>query len=81
MLATTLTAAEQLAAAHAPVPTALVGDKGYHSNDTLLTLAALGLRSYLAEPDRGRRCWTQAPEAQRPSMAIAVGSAAGAGSG
>jgi len=66
VLATTLTAAEQLAAAHAPVPTALVGDKGYHSNDTLLTLAALGLRSYLAEPDRGRRCWTQAPEAQRP---------------
>jgi transposase len=66
LLATTLTAAEQLAAAHATVPTALVGDKGYHSNDTLLTLAALGIRSYLAEPDRGRRCWTKAPEAQRP---------------
>ncbi len=66
LLATTLTAAEQLAAAHATVPTALVGDKGYHSNDTLLTLAVLGIRSYLAEPDRGRRCWTKAPEAQRP---------------
>ena len=66
LLATTLTAAEQLEAAHATVPTALVGDKGYHSNDTLLTLTALGLRSYLAEPDRGRRCWTKAPEAQRP---------------
>ncbi len=66
LLATTLTAAEQLEAAHATVPTALVGDKGYHSNDTLLTLAALGIRSYLAEPDRGRRCWTKAPEAQRP---------------
>jgi transposase len=66
LLATTLTAAEQLEAAHATVPTALVGDKGYHSNDTLLTLTALGIRSYLAEPDRGRRCWTKAPEAQRP---------------
>jgi transposase len=66
LLATTLTAAEQLAAAQASAPTALVGDKGYHSNDTLLALAALGIRAYLAEPDRGRRCWTQAPEAQRP---------------
>src|SRR5467141_94529 len=66
LLATTLTAAEQLEAAHATVPTALVGDKGYHSNDTLLTLTALGIRSYLAEPDRGRRCWTKTPEAQRP---------------
>jgi len=47
-------------------PTALVGDKGYHSNDTLLTLQALGLRAYLAEPDRGRRCWTKEPEAQHP---------------
>jgi transposase len=66
LLATTLTAAEQLEATHATVPTALVGDKGYHSNDTLLTLTALGIRAYLAEPDRGRRCWTKAPEAQRP---------------
>jgi len=38
----------------------------YHSNDTLLTLRALGLRSYLAEPDRGRRCWTKEPDAQQP---------------
>jgi len=66
LLATTLTAAEQLAAAQAAAPTALVGDKGYHSNDTLLTLTALGIRAYLAEPERGRRCWTKAPEAQKP---------------
>jgi transposase len=66
LLATTLTAAEQLAAVQATVPTALVGDRGYHSNDTLLTLRALGIRGYLAEPDRGRRCWTKAPEAQQP---------------
>src|SRR5262245_27897748 len=36
------------------------------SNDTLLTLQALGLRAYLVEPDRGRRCWRDAPEAQGP---------------
>jgi transposase len=63
LLATTLTAAEQLAAVQASAPTALIGDRGYHSNDTL---RALGLRSYLAEPDRGRRCWTKEPEAQQP---------------
>jgi transposase len=66
LLATTLTAAEQLATVHASAPTALIGDRGYHSNDTLLTLRALGLRAYLAEPDRGRRCWTKEPEAQQP---------------
>jgi len=66
LLATTLTAAEQLAAVQATVPTALVGDRGYHSNDTLLTLRALGIRGYLAEPDRGRRCWAKEPEAQQP---------------
>jgi transposase len=66
LLATTLTAAEQLAAVQASVPTALVGDRGYHSNDTLLTLRRLGLRTYLAEPDRGRRCWTKEPDAQQP---------------
>jgi len=66
LLATTLTAAEQLAAVQATVPTALGGDRGYHSNDTLLTLRALGLRAYLAEPDRGRRCWATEPEAQQP---------------
>jgi transposase len=66
LLATTLTAAEQLAAVQATVPTALVGDRGYHSNDTLLTLRRLGIRAYLAEPERGRRCWAQAPDAQQP---------------
>ena len=37
----------------------MVGSKkGYHANETLTDLTALGLRSYLSEPDRGRRCWT-----------------------
>ena len=66
VLATTLTAAEQLAAVQASAPTALVGDRGYHSNDTLLTLRTLGIRAYLVEPERGRRCWRETPEAQGP---------------
>jgi transposase len=66
LLATTVAAGEQLEAAQATAPQQLVGDKGYHSNETLLALAAIGIRSYLAEPDRGRRCWTKAPEAQGP---------------
>ena len=36
----------------------VVGDKGYHSNETLVDLKAVGLRTYISEPDRGRRCWT-----------------------
>ena len=30
----------------------VVADKGYHSNETMLELKALGLRSYLSETDR-----------------------------
>ena len=35
----------------------VVADKGYHSNQVLVDLAALDLRTYIAEPDRGRRRW------------------------
>ena len=35
----------------------VVGDKGYHSNQELVDLEAVGLRSYISEPDRGRRNW------------------------
>src|SRR5256712_7845982 len=42
LLATALAAGEQLEAAHAAVPTALVGDKGYHSNETLLAAGPAG---------------------------------------
>jgi hypothetical protein len=31
------------------------GDKGYHNNQTLTELDAIGVRSYIAEPNRGRR--------------------------
>jgi transposase len=34
----------------------VVGDKGYHSsNRSLVDFEAVGLRSYISEPDRGRR--------------------------
>ena len=42
----------------------VVGDNGYHSNETLADVKALGLRSYLSEPDRGRRCWKGQPTAR-----------------
>jgi transposase len=35
----------------------VVGDKGYHSDRTLVQLEEQGLRPYLSEPDRGRRKW------------------------
>ncbi len=35
----------------------VVADKGYHSNDVLTDLTALEMRSYINEPDRGRRKW------------------------
>ena len=44
----------------------IVGDKGYHSNQTLIDLDAGGIRSYVSEPDRGRRDWSKDPEALAP---------------
>jgi transposase len=38
-------------------PKELVADKGYHSNQALVDYEAIGLRSYISEPDRGRRNW------------------------
>jgi transposase len=35
----------------------VVADKGYHSNDVLVGMAELEVRSYVAEPDRGPRNW------------------------
>jgi transposase len=45
----------------------VVGDKGYHSNQVLVDLEAVGIRSYIAEPDRGRRSWEEHPEARDPA--------------
>ena len=59
MLETLVTAAEQVDAVQ-PAGTGiteLVCDKGYHSNQTLVTLAEVEIRSYVSEPNRGRRNW------------------------
>ena len=70
LIETAIAAAEQVEAAHAEPSvsaalTELIADRGYHSNQTMIDLHAVGVRSYIAEPDRGRRHWTKAPAAQR----------------
>jgi transposase len=42
---------------HTAVIEEVVADKGYHSNQVLVDLVALDLRTYIAEPNRGRRRW------------------------
>ena len=71
LVETAIAAAEQVEAAHAASATPaelaeIVADKGYHSNQTMIDLDAVAVRSYIAEPDRGRRDWTKTPEAQGP---------------
>ena len=71
LVETVIAAAEQIEAAHAAsaTPAALteiVADKGYHSNQTMIDLEAVAVRSYIAEPERGRRHWTQTSDAQAP---------------
>ena len=67
---TAIAAAEQVEAAHAAPDEEglheIVADKGDHSNETMVDLAAVGLRSYISEPARGRRDWSAAPDAQAP---------------
>jgi transposase len=42
----------------------LVTDKGFHSNDRLVDLTRRGIRTYISEPDRGRRRWRHKAEAR-----------------
>ena len=46
-------------------PLNVVGDKGYHSNEALTTLQGWEVRSYISEPERGRRRWKGDIEAQQ----------------
>jgi transposase len=43
----------------------VVADKGYHSNDVLSELAEDEIRTYISEPDRGRRRWKGKARARR----------------
>ena len=58
MVDTLIEAADQVAAVDGASGIAeVVGDTGYHSNETMVGFADLGVRSYVSEPDRGRRKW------------------------
>ena len=72
----TITAAAEQVAAVAQDPEAneqlsprglqeVAADKGYHSNDVLTDLKTLEMRSYINEPDRGRRNWCGKPRQQQ----------------
>ena len=68
---TAIAAAEQIEAAQTDVDEPqpfeeIIADKGYHSNQSMVDLEAVGIRSYIAEPARGRRDWSEEPEAQAP---------------
>ena len=45
----------------------LVTDKGYHSNQTMVDLKEIGIRSYASEPNRGHRNW-QGKAAERDAV-------------
>jgi transposase len=69
IIETAIAAAEHSEAAQAALPTPqllaeIVADKGYHSNQIMLELAAVGLRAYVAAPERGRRAWSEETAAQ-----------------
>jgi transposase len=71
---TAIAAAEQIedaqAEVQAPQPLEeIITDKGYHSNQTMIDFEAVDLRSYVAEPERGRRDWSKEPAAQTPVYA------------
>lgn len=43
----------------------VVADKGYHSDAVMVELHAAGARSYIPEPERGRRNWDDKPQQQK----------------
>ena len=56
----------------------VVADKGYHSDKTLVALEEIGVRSYVSEPERGRRCWQdkrtgETPPEKRPAQQALYG--------
>lgn len=68
-LPATLDEAQRNLAQVSAEPKEVVADKGYHSNATLLDLRERRLRSYVSEPDRGRRRWVGKPDAKAATYA------------
>jgi len=61
----TVAADEQVGSGIAqPVVQEVVADKGYHSNQTTRDLRENEIRTYISEPDRGRRDWEGKPDEQ-----------------
>jgi transposase len=70
LIETTIMAAEQLERCGAPATVEeLIADKGYYSKQMMADFAAVGVRSYIAEPAYPRRTWRDLPEAQQPTYA------------
>ncbi len=67
-LPVTLDEAERRLAAVEAAPGEAVPDKGYHSNKTMTGVRDRGLRSYVSEPDRGRRNWKRNPDARKADL-------------
>ncbi len=44
----------------------VIADKGYHSDETLVALDEIGVRSYISEPARGRRRWQDKKTGETP---------------
>ena len=64
-LAATLDETERRLAEVGAEPREVVADKGYHSNATMTGVRDRGLRSYVSEPNRGRRKWKGKRDAQK----------------
>ncbi len=66
MVETLIEAADQIAVVEGTAGVVeVVGDKGYHSNETMVAFAEQGLRSCVSDPDRGRRHWQGKATARR----------------
>jgi len=67
MVKTLIQAAEQVEAAlgEGSGIEEVVADKGYHSTQRMVDLEAVGLRSYVSEPRRGKRRWRGDRQAQQ----------------
>ena len=64
-LAATLDETERRLAEVGAEPREVVAEKGYHSNATMTGVKDRGLRSYVSEPNRGRRKWKGKRDAQK----------------
>jgi transposase len=65
MVETLISAAERVEAVGLAGLAEAVADKGYHSNQSLEDLHAVGVRAFISEPKRGRRRWRKKRAAQQ----------------